>query len=75
MCKKFKGLGKVKREIVGFLMEREGRILNWLASVFGGKVLILLGFWVFAWASQWGFSSCRERGRRRGKKYFLGKRS
>lgn len=52
MCKEFKGLGKVKREIVGFLMEREGRILNWLASVFGGKALILLGFWVFAWASQ-----------------------
>ena len=46
MCKEFKGLGKVKREIVGFLVEREGRILNWLASVFVGKALILLEFWV-----------------------------
>ena len=51
MCKEFKGLGKVKRGFMGFLMEREGRILNWLASGFGVKVLILLGFWVFGWAS------------------------
>lgn len=51
MCKKFKGLGKVKREFVGFLVEKRGEFLDWLASGFGVKVLILLGFWVFGWAS------------------------
>lgn len=51
MCKEFKGLGKVKREIVGFLVEKRGEVLDWLASVFGVKVLILLEFWVFGWAS------------------------
>ena len=51
MCKGFNELGKVKGEIVGFLVERKGKVLDWLASGFGGKVLILLEFWVFGWAS------------------------
>ena len=51
MCKEFKGLGKVKREIVGFLVGGRKKFLDWLASGFGVKVLILLEFWVFGWAS------------------------
>ena len=51
MCKGFNELGKVKREIVGFLVGGRKKFLDWLASVFGVKVLILLGFWVFGWAS------------------------
>lgn len=51
ICKEFKKLGKVKRGFMGFLVERKEKVLDWLASVFGGKVLILLEFWVFGWAS------------------------
>lgn len=28
MCKEFKGLGKVKKEIVGFLVEKRGEVLD-----------------------------------------------
>lgn len=31
---------------MGFLVERKEKVLDWLASVFGGKALILLEFWV-----------------------------
>ena len=51
ICKKFNEIGKVKREFVGFLMDVREKFLNWLANGFGGKVLILLEFWVFGWAS------------------------
>lgn len=46
MCKGFNELGKVKREFVGFLVGGRKKFLDWLASGFGVKVLILLEFWV-----------------------------